>query len=51
MTVVTTRQPDGGTLVKVRVHDAGVEQKVIGKIMQLPEMAAPTVRLLVEVKP
>ncbi len=51
MTVATIRQPDGGTLVKVRVHDAGAEQKVIGKILQLPEMAEPTVRLLVEVKP
>ena len=51
MTVVTTKQPDGGTLVKVRVRDSNAEQRVTGKILQLPEMAEPTVHLLVEVKP
>jgi len=51
VTVVTAKQPNGGTLVKVRVHDAGAEQKVTSKILQIPEMAEPRVHLLVEVKP
>ena len=51
MTVVTAKQPDGGTQVKVRVRDIDAEQKVINKVLQLPEMAEPTMHLVVEVKP
>jgi hypothetical protein len=50
--VVTVQtQPDGSVLVKVKVPNRSVEDQLTRKILVLPEMTAPKVRLLMDVGP
>ena len=43
--------PDYGLVVKVKLAKADAEKELTEKILQLPEMAAPRVRLEVELMP
>src|SRR5262249_11457094 len=47
--VHVTRQADGTLVVRVRLSDPRTQDEAIQKIMQLPEMSGPNVRLEVEV--
>lgn len=44
-------QKDGIVLVRVKVADLAVEEKLSPRILSLPEMNAPEVRLMIEVGP
>ena len=46
--VTVSKQPDGFVVVRVRLREAGAEQKVIEKVLKMPEMTRPTVRLVLD---
>ena len=49
--VQVTVQPDSSLEVKVRVATAEAERALASKVLQIPEMLAPNVRLAVEIVP
>lgn len=49
--VVVTTQRDGTVLVRVKVANHSVEDRLSRKILDLPEMTSPRVRLFMEVGP
>ncbi len=49
--VTVKRQADKTLLVTVRLPNSRAQEETLKKIMQLPEMASPQVRLVVEVQP
>ena len=44
-------RPDNSLLVTIKVPDAETEKNLLGRVLQLPEMTAPNVRVFVEVAP
>ncbi len=49
--VVVEMQGDGGTLVKVKVTSPAAEKQVLGKVLSIPMMASPNIRLATEISP
>lgn len=49
--VSVSTQRDGNVLVRVRVANRSIEDQLSRKILSLPEMTSPRVRLLMEVRP
>jgi len=49
--VTVATQPDGIVLVKVKVANLSVEDQMTRKILSIPEMTSPKVRLLIDVGP
>lgn len=49
--VSVSTQRDGNVLVRVRVANRSIEDQLSRKILSLPEMTSPQVRLLMEVRP
>ncbi len=49
--VVAAVQKDGVILVRVKVANRSIEDQLSRKILSLPEMTSPRVRLMMEIEP
>lgn len=49
--VVATRQQDGTVLLRVKVANRSIEEQLSRKILSVPEMTSPNVRLMMEIEP